>query len=93
MELENWEIQSMKDDLYTLGYELEGTRDGDTVNKAWNYINDLEEKLINIAINKEKELSNFADYLIKNASYAFEYQDRELLEKVLRNYRNESVMK
>lgn len=87
MKLENWEIQSMKDDLCNLRYELEGTRDEDTVTKAWNYINYLEEKLINIATNKEKDLSSFADYLIENASYAFEHQDRELLEKVLRNYK------
>lgn len=86
MKLENWEIQFMKDDLYSLSYELEGTRDGDTVNKAWNYINYLEEKLISIVNNKEKELSDFADYLIENASHAFEHQDRELLEKVLRDY-------
>ncbi|WP_294168481.1 hypothetical protein [uncultured Clostridium sp.] len=33
-----------------------------------------------------KDMSEFADYLIENASYAFETQDRELLEKVLLNY-------
>lgn len=31
-------------------------------------------------------ISNFSDYLIENAGYAFEHQDRELLEKVLRDY-------
>lgn len=33
-----------------------------------------------------KDMSEFVDYLIENASYAFETQDRELLEKVLLNY-------
>ena len=33
-----------------------------------------------------KDMSEFADYLIENASYSFETQDRELLEKVLLNY-------
>lgn len=32
---------------------------------------------------KEVNVSEFADHLIENASYAFEHQDRELLEKVL----------
>lgn len=35
---------------------------------------------------EEIKVSDFADYLIENASYAFEHQDRELLEKVLRDY-------
>lgn len=34
----------------------------------------------------EVEVNEFADYLIENASYAFEHQDRELLERVLRDY-------
>jgi len=54
MKMENWEIQSMKDDLYNLGYELEGTRDGDTVKKAWEYINDLEKNLVKVANSKER---------------------------------------
>lgn len=48
---------------------------------------DLNNSHISILIKKETEnISNFADYLIENASYAFEHQDRELLEKVLRDY-------
>lgn len=35
---------------------------------------------------KVENISNFADYLIENASYAFEHQDRELLERVLKDY-------
>ena len=35
---------------------------------------------------EEENISEFADYLIENASCAFEHKDRELLEKVLRNY-------
>ena len=54
MKMENWEIQSMKDDLYNLGYELNGTRDGDTVNKSWEYINYLENKLVEVANDKER---------------------------------------
>ncbi len=36
---------------------------------------------------EEENISEFADYLIENASCAFEHQDRELLEKVLRDYK------
>ena len=46
-------------------------------------------ELINLKLESEatnKDMSEFADYLIENASYAFETQDRELLEKVLLNY-------
>lgn len=66
MKLENWEIQSMKDDLYNLGYELEGTRDGNTVKKALDYIIYLEEKLEKASNNKEraKELLKEKGYLI-----------------------------
>lgn len=35
---------------------------------------------------EEVKVSEFADYLIENASYAFENQDRELLEKALKQY-------
>lgn len=35
---------------------------------------------------EEVKVSEFADYLIENASYAFEHQDRELLEKALKQY-------
>ena len=48
---------------------------------------DLNNSHISILIkNKAENISNFADYLIENASCAFEHQDRELLEKVLRDY-------
>ena len=33
-----------------------------------------------------EEVSEFADYLIENASESFKYQDRELLEQVLKQY-------
>ena len=36
---------------------------------------------------KEEGLMDFVDYLIENASYAFEHQDRELLERVLKDYK------
>ena len=55
--MENWEIQSMKDDLYSLGFELKGTRDGDTVEKAWNYINELENDLVKVANSTERAIS------------------------------------
>ena len=41
---------------------------------------------------EEENISDFADYLIENASYAFEQQDRELLEKVLRDYKKIRLM-
>lgn len=36
--------------------------------------------------NKKTDIEGLADYLIENASEAFEHQDRELLESVLRRY-------
>lgn len=35
---------------------------------------------------EDEEVSEFADYLIENASEAFKCQDRELLEKVLKQH-------
>lgn len=37
-------------------------------------------------INKELDIDDFVDYLIENASDAFEHQDRELLEEVVQRY-------
>ncbi len=34
----------------------------------------------------EEEINSFIDYLIENASEAFEHKDRELLEKVIWRY-------
>lgn len=39
--------------------------------------------------NKKLDIDNLADYLIENASEAFEHQDRELLENVLKRYFSE----
>lgn len=66
MKMKNYEVQSMKDDLYNLSYELEGTRDGSTVKNAWEYINELESKLYEIANDESraKKLLAEAGYLI-----------------------------
>lgn len=66
MKMENYEIQEMKDDLYNLSYELEGCRDGNTIRKALEYINELEDKLCEIASDKDraKRLLENADYLV-----------------------------
>jgi hypothetical protein len=37
-------------------------------------------------VSNEIDLENLADYLIENASEAFEHQDRELLIAVLKRY-------
>ncbi|MGF7059258.1 hypothetical protein [Brassicibacter mesophilus] len=66
-----------------------------------NYLVKLEHERFNSLINKYVELSeqnrelaeklkvnteDFADYLIENASVAFEHQDRELLESTIKRY-------
>lgn len=61
MQMENWEIQSMKDDLYMLGYELQETRDGEMLSKVINYIDYLEEKLVEIANSNEKAIKLLRD--------------------------------
>lgn len=82
MKMENWEIQEMKDDLYLLGYELEGSREGDTVHKAWNYINELEEKLVEVANSKERAINLLQEqgYVIKKITKAME-QDAKACEE------------
>lgn len=74
MKMENWEIQSMKDDLSLLGYEFEGTRDGDTIKKTCEYINYLEEKLIKLANDKEKakDLLRKDGYVVKKITKIME---------------------
>ena len=54
--MENWKVQEMKDNLVLLKYELEGTRDGKTLASAFNYINNLEERLDKIANDKDKAI-------------------------------------
>ncbi len=61
--------------LYNITYKLDGGRYG------------IEKGYCVLSISPYEEINNFADYLIENASEAFYYQDRELLEKVLRDYR------
>lgn len=55
---------------------------------SFSHIDDEGQELWDFRENnfEEESISNLADYLIENASYAFEHQDRELLEKVLRDY-------
>ena len=48
----------------------------------------LEPSEIEIDSEETNCLENFADYLIENASDAFEHQDRELLVQVLQKYSN-----
>lgn len=63
-EMENYEINEIKDDLCMFGHLLEGTRDSDTVAKAFFYICYLEEKLIEIANSEER-----AKKLLKEKGY------------------------
>lgn len=52
-EMENYEINEIKDDLVTLEFLLEGSRDGDVLAKAFHYINYLEGRLFKIANSEE----------------------------------------
>ena len=65
-EMENYEVNEIKDGLAVLEHQFEGSRDGDVLAKAFHYINYLEEKLVNIANDKERaiELLNKNDYAV-----------------------------
>lgn len=62
--------------LYIVTYKLDGGAYG------------LENGYCILSISPYNELSDFADYLIENASHAFEHQDRDSLEYVLKQYTN-----
>ena len=55
-EMENYEVNEIKDDLVMLESQFEDSRDGDVLAKAFHYINYLEEKLINIAKDKDRAI-------------------------------------
>lgn len=82
MKMENWEIQSMKDDLVMLGYVLQETRDGEILYKAFRYINYLEERLAEIANSEEraKKLLKEKGYFVGKVTGAME-RDWKMCEK------------
>lgn len=65
-EMENYEVNQIKDDLVTLEFLLEGSRDGDVIAKAFHYINYLEEKLVDIANNEQRAIKLLIkkDYIV-----------------------------
>ena len=65
-EMENYEVNEIKDDLVMLESQFEDSRDGDVLAKAFHYINYLEEKLINIAKDKDRaiKLLRENDYVV-----------------------------
>ncbi|MGL5152806.1 MAG: hypothetical protein ACRC7N_19795 [Clostridium sp.] len=66
-EMENYEIVEIKDDLVMLESLMNGSREGDTLAKAYHYINYLEERLAKIANNEEraKLLLQQKDYVVR----------------------------
>ncbi|MEM4261186.1 MAG: hypothetical protein QXG00_08130 [Candidatus Woesearchaeota archaeon] len=80
--MENHEINSMKDDLYMLGYELQETRDGEMLSKVINYINNLEEKLVEIANSEDRAINLLGNkgYVVKKITKSME-EDYEECEK------------
>lgn len=68
MKMDNSEISSMKDDLYMLGYELQETRDGETLKNTIDYINYLEAKIVQIANSEDRAINLLKDkgYVVKN---------------------------
>lgn len=70
MKMENWEIQSMKDDMSILSHDFRGTEVGQTLNKAWEYINYLENKLVEVANDKKiaTKLLVENDYIVTKLS-------------------------
>ena len=81
-EMENYEINEMKDDLVMLEHQFEGSRDGDTLAKAFHYINYLEERLVEIANSKEraKKLLKEKGYFVGKITGAME-RDWKVCEK------------
>jgi len=66
-EMENYEVNEIKDDLVILESMLEGSRDGDVLAKAFHYINYLEEKLVDITNNEERAIKILIEngYVVK----------------------------
>jgi hypothetical protein len=71
-------------DLNNAIYSLEARTDLKTLNFTQGAVKDMLSYLKELQ--KIRDLEKFADYLIENASEAFEHQDRELLTDVLRRW-------
>ena len=82
MKMEQWEIQSMKEELVMLKYNLEGMREGEALDNALNYINYLEERLYVIAnsVDIAKQLLRGKGYFIGKVTGAME-RDWKVCEK------------
>lgn len=81
-EMENYEINQIKNDLVSLEFLLEGSRDGDLLAKVFHYINYLEERVVEIANSEEraKELLKEKGYFVGKITGAME-RDSEMCEK------------
>ena len=77
-EMENYEVNEIKDDLVMLESQFEGSRDGDVLAKAFHYINYLEEKLVDISSNKERAIRLLSDngYFIGKITGAMERESK-----------------
>ena len=66
-EMENYEVNEIKDDLVMLESQFEGSGYSNILAKAFHYINYLEEKLVNIANNEERAIKILREngYVIK----------------------------
>lgn len=74
-EMENYEVNQIKDDLVTLEFLLEGSRDGEVIAKAFHYINYLEEKLVDMANNEQRAIK-----LLREKDYAVIKKSKGMLE-------------
>lgn len=79
MKYDNYEVNIIKDDLYNLGLEQHYNRDKEVINKALDYINELEELLVNINRDGEraKKLLREQGYVVRKWTKAMERDAQE----------------
>lgn len=96
--MENWEVQEMKDDLVILGYGLKGTRENKTLKKAFDYINDLEKRIVEIAKDEDRAIKllkeNGYEVIKKTALKSLDLDDEcylfETLDDLVKMLENDS---
>lgn len=74
MKYNNHEANSIKDDLHNLGLEQHYNRDKEVINKALDYINELEELLVEVAndVDRAKKLLRDKDYVVRKWTKSME---------------------
>ena len=79
MKYDNYEVNIIKDDLHNLGLEQPYNRDREVVDKALDYINELEELLVSINRDedKAKKLLRERGYVVRKWTKAMERDAQE----------------